>query len=64
MCRDRPASDHEPVADKDDVVPVRAVVARTPEGGLVGKFGVAALSSVDLVGPTPKANKPARPSVR
>jgi SHS2 domain-containing protein len=43
------------LVDVHEVVPVRAAVARTAEGGLVGEFGVVALSSVDLVGPAPKA---------
>jgi SHS2 domain-containing protein len=43
------------LVDVHDVVPVLAAVARTPHGGLVGEFGVVTLSSVDLIGPAPKA---------
>jgi len=43
------------LADVQDVVPVHTSVAHTADGGLIGVFGVAPLSSVDLAGPAPKA---------
>jgi SHS2 domain-containing protein len=43
------------VVDVEDAVPVRVSVARTPDGGLAGEFGVADRSAVPVVGPTPKA---------
>ena len=43
------------VIDAQDAVPVQVAVARTADGGLVGEFGVAAPSEVELVGSVPKA---------
>jgi protein archease len=43
------------LVDAHDVVPVQTAVASTAEGGLVGEFGVAPLTGVDLAGPAPKA---------
>jgi SHS2 domain-containing protein len=41
--------------DVHEVVPVRAKVSRTREGGISGEFAVVELSSVGLVGAAPKA---------
>ena len=43
------------LADVQDVAPVHTAVAHTADGGLIGVFSVAPLSSVDLTGPAPKA---------
>lgn len=43
------------VIDAQDVIPVQVAVARTADGGLVGEFGVASPSDVELTGPVPKA---------
>jgi len=43
------------VVDTHDVVPVQVAVSRTAEGGLVGEFGVVERSTVETVGPAPKA---------
>ena len=43
------------VVDAEDAVPVQVAVARTAEGGLVGEFGVVDRSTVEAVGPAPKA---------
>ncbi len=41
--------------DAHNAIPVQVAVARTPDGGLVGEFGVAARADVELIGPAPKA---------
>jgi hypothetical protein len=43
------------LVDTHDAVPVRASVARTSDGALAGKSGVAARSDVALAGPLPNA---------
>jgi SHS2 domain-containing protein len=43
------------VVDAQDAVPLQVSMSRTPEGGLVGEFGVADRSTVDVIGPAPKA---------
>ena len=41
--------------DAHDAVPVQVSLVRTPDGGMVGEFGVAARADVELIGPAPKA---------
>ena len=43
------------VVDAQDVIPVEVAVSRTAEGGLVGEFGVVDRSTVETLGPAPKA---------
>lgn len=43
------------VVDAEDAVPVTVSVSHTTEGGLTGEFAVADRSTVEVVGPAPKA---------
>jgi SHS2 domain-containing protein len=43
------------VVETQEAVPAQVSVAHTPEGGLVGEFGMVDLSTVELIGPAPKA---------